>query len=107
MFKGISVSYCFCGVLELSLTCKGLRTLCLQNFFRWWKQIRRAMRNPYNLAHIEKVSFMAVVKISATVTKFERSAVSSVVDTVSSVTASSDSTCNTVELERQIKWRDI
>ena len=50
---------------------------------------------------------MAVVKISATVTKFERSAVSSVVDTVSSVTASSDSTCNTVELERQIKWRDI
>ena len=52
---------------------------------------------------------MALVKISATITKLERSDehVSSVVDTVSSVTTSSVSTWNTVELSRAIQERQL
>ena len=81
VFEGMRVSYCFRGVLQLALTCKELRILCLQNFRRWWKQIRQATRNPANLEYTGSVPFLMVVKLSATVSRVGRRAGSSGVDT--------------------------
>jgi len=81
VYKGLRVSYCFKGVLQLALTCKELRILCLQNFRRWWIQIRQATRNTANLEYTERVPFPMVVKLSATVSRGERRAGSSGVDT--------------------------
>jgi len=86
--KGLRVSYCFHEVLTLSLTCKGLRVMCLRTFRTWWIQLWMAIRNPANATRLGGVPFLMMVKLSATVWNLECRSVSSGVDHLNSNNAS-------------------
>ena len=64
IFKGVTVKYSFMGVLALSLTCKSIRTMCLTELPRWWRQLCDSIRNHVNRWHLHEHSFPIIVRFA-------------------------------------------